>query len=723
MRAADLVVEVRDRNLKRVGQITAPFLNLKARVPWCGVGEWEASLPGNHPMVPYLADPGSGLIVTGPTGWLGDVPVDGVIFSGPTLAPARNRSAQQPDGSYLFKGVTDEILLADARAYPSPEVGDPSAQTRANDERTGSTESLLRQYVAYNIANGAIAESGPTSWAPAQRLAGMRSKFRLKGGSLNRGLTQTKSPRFQNLLELLREMVAFDPALGFRVRQNGAYIEFEIVAVADRRRVIRFDIENGTLTSEQAQTQGASLTRAIVGGQGEGTARTIITRTSPAAAADEALWGRVIETFVDQRDTDNVTELEQSGDEKIAEAAGGTSVKIIPADEHTMRYGDWREGDRVTAVIGGEEAESRVTETVLLANPDGVRIGAAIGNVTDFDPKDALTAKVEALDSRVGNLERASQIITADMLPSATTDAKGAIEIATNAEIDALVDATRAITPAGLGRVAVVTRAGTTDSAVDWNTLVTPGMYRIGGTAWGSNGPNAGGCSQRFGTLLVLVSGNSVTQAYFPRSTGGGNGFVPYVRTKWNASDWGAWSRFVPDSTDTVAGILRRATLAEVQARTVGDAALTPLTHAGAHGILHRASSVAQSIPSATWTARVFGTEVANIGGVAQYNAGGLLTALVDGVYKIDAATAWATVTSGITGRRLVRVRNIVADTIWDQNESPATNGWRNQVKSSFSRYLAAGTQFYVEVYQNSGAAIDSGAEPYENYVTIARLG
>ena len=421
MRVEDLTVEVRDRTLNRVGQITPAYLDLKARTKWCAVGEWTVTLPGEHPMVSHLSQPGSGLLVTGPEGVIvhppvGDEPplremVYGTLFSGPTRTPTRVRNQENPDGTYTFSGVTDEIVLAGALAFPDPSIADPQASSasRSNDTRTGGTESLMRQFVAYNVANGALAVSGATSWAPAGRLRGLRAKMRLQSVSGARGVSQQKSPRFQNLLELLQEMVAYDPALGFRVVQVGSVLEFQVIDSHDRTKFVRFDVENGTLMSEEVQASGPNLTDAIVAGQGEGTARTIIRRQSLDSIAAEEEWGVPFENFIDQRDIDVFAELQQSGDEALLEGAGGTAVKMVPADDTTMQVNvDWRQGDTVTTVVSGIETVARVTEVAYSATSTGVMAGAALGDVSGFTQKDAESSKVQSIDSRVSNLERAA---------------------------------------------------------------------------------------------------------------------------------------------------------------------------------------------------------------------------------------------------------------------------------------------------------------------------
>lgn len=589
MRVDDLTVEVRDRTLKRVGQVTPAYLDLKARTKWCGVGEWTVTLPGDHPMVSYLSEPGSGLLVTGPDGvvvhpptysdwreerrnlfpnpevlslsgfteassqntltyengaahytlagtmavgigvtgfsatpgtsyrllmrarsnrdltararirtnsgayltitpewqwfevttesgagtdtqtgflldsgaghiagdWIeidrvlialggdagnwfgGGDPGDlqrtrwigtengsesvyetrqmtrgswrettyGTLWSGPTRTPTRVRNQQNPDGTFTFSGVTDEVLLQGARAFPNPNIGDPqaSSQSRTNDTRTGTTESLLRAYVAWNISG----RGG--SQGPAERIRGLRKYLGLVGSNQNRGLTQQKSPRFQNLLELLQEIVAYDPSLGFRIVQVGSTLEFQVLDARDRRAFVRFDVENGTIVSEEVQTGGPIVTDAIVAGQGEGKDRTIVRRQTPEAIAAESEWGVVFEEFIDQRDTDDLGELQQSGDERLQEGQGGTAVKMVPSDDTTMQVNvDWRQGDVVTTVVSGQETVARVTEVAYSVTASGVMAGAALGDVSGFTQKDAESSKVQSIDSRVSNLERAS---------------------------------------------------------------------------------------------------------------------------------------------------------------------------------------------------------------------------------------------------------------------------------------------------------------------------
>src|SRR5690606_26494863 len=125
--------------------------------------------------------------------------------------------------------------------------------------------------------------------------------------------------RFQNLLEVLQEL-ASDTDLCFDVRQNlDDELEFITWERTDSSRDIRLDIQNDQLESIEYGVGAPGVTRVIVAGQGEGVDRLMIRRTSTSSVEAETLWGRVIERFVDARHIDDETELQQAGDDALAE--------------------------------------------------------------------------------------------------------------------------------------------------------------------------------------------------------------------------------------------------------------------------------------------------------------------------------------------------------------------------------------------------------------------
>ncbi|MEV4642777.1 siphovirus ReqiPepy6 Gp37-like family protein [Actinoplanes sp. NPDC049548] len=387
MKLDDITVEVRNRNLDRVGQIRPDELDLTIQDVFNNVGQWTLKLAAEHPLADVLRSPGSGIIVTGPTD---------VLLSGPVVEPRNEATATDPVGTVTIAGVTDAILLADALAYPDPAVGDPTAQKAPTDLRIGEVEALMHEFVNANIGPG----------APASRRTGLLGKLTM-GENGRRGPVTTKSARFTVLGTLLSEL-ASTANLGFRVVQRGNRLAFETYAVRDRTDLIRLDIFNSTLAGHKVAISPPGATRVLVGGSDEGVFRQFVVRTNTAAAQAEQDWGRRIEVFKDQRAADKVEELEQAGDEVLADQSfGAVAVQVVPMEDSAMPYGTaWRMGDRVAVVVEGQELASTVTSYTLKADADGFRLGAVLGDASGFDPQAALSKRVSSVEDRVSSLER-----------------------------------------------------------------------------------------------------------------------------------------------------------------------------------------------------------------------------------------------------------------------------------------------------------------------------
>jgi hypothetical protein len=384
MRLSDITVEVRNKALERVGLIRPEELVLDLEDVFNNVGTWRLTLASDHPQAAVLRTPGSGLIVTGP---------EDVLMSGPTTRPEHAATPTDPGGSTTFEGLSDSVALADVLALPEPSNPDLARQSAAHDTRTGPAEALLHAFVNANI--------GPA--APVvRRKAGL-----IMGTDEGRGAVVTKSARFPQLGELLAE-IAVVAGLGFRIVQRGHQLVFETYAVADRFREIRLDVRNGTLAGHRVAVTPPGVTRVLVAGQGELTARRFLQVTTTESLAAEAEWGRRIERFLDQRQTSDLAELQQAGDELLAEE-GRTAVVVqaVPPDDSSMEFGRaWGLGDRVGVVVEDQELTSTVTGMVLKASSAGFRVGALLGDPTGFDRQAAIAKRMTATEQRVSQLER-----------------------------------------------------------------------------------------------------------------------------------------------------------------------------------------------------------------------------------------------------------------------------------------------------------------------------
>jgi len=338
-------------------------------------------------LVEELWTPGSGIIIR----------VRNKHFlSGPTQTFSYEATKDDPLGTVVFVGADFNCIIYDANAWPVPSQAINLQTTASNDIRTAKAETLMRAYINANI--------GPS--APTDRKGYYATKL-VMGTDNGLGPTMTKSPRFTNLGTLSAEIGAFS-GITFEVQYRNEDLILVTRKGADRSAFVRFDLRNGNLASESIQVTPPTVTRAIVAGQEEGVNRQLLMRTSSASLAAEVSWRRKIEQFIDQRQTSDLTELNQAGDEAVT--AGGmstTGVKAVPTDTTNGVFAvDWDLGDMVSVVINGEETDTYITEVALISNSAGTGVGASIGDVTTFLEGTTLANQVSSIDNRVSNLER-----------------------------------------------------------------------------------------------------------------------------------------------------------------------------------------------------------------------------------------------------------------------------------------------------------------------------
>jgi hypothetical protein len=383
VRLQDITVEVRDKTLVRRGIIRPEELVLEFTDNFNNLGSWKLSLASEHPLCDTLRTPGSGIIITGP---------DDVLLSGPMVTSEFASTPTDPDGTVSFEGVSDTVCLADALAYPQPSNADAASQTEAHDIRSGAVETVMHAYVNANI--------GPS--APAAR----RKTGLIMGANGARGPIINQSARFPVLGNLLTE-IALLANLGFRVVQRGSNLVFETYAVTDRTAFVRLDVRNGTLSGQKVGISPPGVTRAIVAGQGDLTDRQFLEADTAESIAAEADWGRRIELFVDQRNTADWAELQQAGDEALADSGfTAVNVQVVPMEDSQARFGkEWGLGDALVVIVDDQELKSTVTGYVIKADRDGFMLGALLGDATGFDASAALNKRVTNTETRLSNLE------------------------------------------------------------------------------------------------------------------------------------------------------------------------------------------------------------------------------------------------------------------------------------------------------------------------------
>ena len=384
MRIDDLTVEVRNKSLERVGQLSgADLVGAEFILRHNEVGSWKVNLHATSDMADLLRTPGYGLIVTGP---------DGVIMSGPMLSASLVQTQDDAEGLWTITGVDDSVILAERLAYPDPAEADVTAQTEAYDVREDAVETVLKEYVDENLVTG-----------PATRQVDNLTVATDEG----RGSTVYGSARFDKLQDLFYGL-AQSGGVGYSIEQQGASLVFDVYEPVDRSGLIRFDIDNGRLTSADYAYSAPSVTRAIVGGAGEQEERLFFEGTLSQSTDAETVWGRRIESFVDSRTTQESADFTQVATEAlIDEGKTRVSMTVTPTDNTTMLFGsEWGLGDTITVTVRDIVATAVVYTVALSIQSDGVYLAAEVGTPMPVSYEAMLGKATLTQAKRIGEIER-----------------------------------------------------------------------------------------------------------------------------------------------------------------------------------------------------------------------------------------------------------------------------------------------------------------------------
>jgi hypothetical protein len=331
------------------------------------VASWSVTAPTQE-MTDALIIPGSGIVVER----------DGVVILSGSMTEINRYWSDQTD-HFIITGLSDDCVLFDRIVYPHP----TNFSLREYDVFTGKAETAMRHYVTGN----AIARTGFS--VPAISLAPS------DGG---RGATVTGRGRFQNLGELLQSLAVAGGEMNFSVVDR----KFDVSMPVDRSDEAVFSTETGNLASYEYAIRAPKSTDIVVGGGGEGTARTFGTGENLVA---RQRWGRRIEVFRDRRDTIDITEIEQTLREEMAEQAEENTVALRPIDVPGREYGtDYKINDLVTV----EGIEARVAEVRLTLDENGETIVPSVSSTSTIAAQSILRSfdAIRTLQRQVRDLQR-----------------------------------------------------------------------------------------------------------------------------------------------------------------------------------------------------------------------------------------------------------------------------------------------------------------------------
>lgn len=377
------IILVTDKNLSVVGDPLVNWTTLDVTLRFNEPGSGLFTVPGYPWVREQLAASRRVVVIR-----------DGVIIqSGPIEKWVYERSddgENAGDGMVTVNWADDLAWVAGRLAYPNPALT-PEAQTTDNWTYTGNAELGMHSLVNLNAGPGALV---------ARRVPSL-----VMGATTGAGSTiDIKAEFFEPVCDVLRRAALAGGGLGFRTRQVGTQIQFQVYAPPDVSGSVRFGFGLGNLKYIAYEVTAPTVTTAIVGGQGTGADRFVLQRTD---TTDEAAWGR-LEKLVSRPGSDPTAELQADGDEALAEGGETARLPSNVVDTPDQQYGiHYDLGSKVAVESWPGEQIVDIVQTVhLQAWPTaGEVVSATVGSqAASNDP--AWVKRLRDMDRRVGRLER-----------------------------------------------------------------------------------------------------------------------------------------------------------------------------------------------------------------------------------------------------------------------------------------------------------------------------
>ena len=216
------------------------------------------------------------------------------------------------------------------------------------------------------------------------------------------GSTVSVKSRFKPLLEEVQTAAKTGGITFSTVMDRDGNIRFQQSVPEDRSRYIRLSEENDALGDWSMERARPEVTKVLVAGQGEGDERTLI-----LMEGNENDWGTNRIVFKDQRQTDELDELEEAGLEELADNAETASISVDLVDTPSNRFGvDFHIGDLVTVQLAnGATIVDGVQEAELTYSSTGREGKLTVGPTGEELEGDKLVALVKDLRKRLRALE------------------------------------------------------------------------------------------------------------------------------------------------------------------------------------------------------------------------------------------------------------------------------------------------------------------------------
>lgn len=286
-----------------------------------------------------------------------------------------------------LSGILELGTLAWRITYPDPTRPEDS-QKAAYYTDTGAAGDVITSLLLRNIGPAALAaRRGPG--VVIDSAAGLGKKVSVK-------------TRFDSLLEQAGTLADQGGLALHACYGTDRKIHIGARAVTDRSRSLVLRQDRGTLGEWRASITAPEATTFIVGGQGEGADRMI--RSYALAATDT--WGVRVESFKDQRDAKDATELATAGQKLVDETTGSGAVTLTLNETIRALGRDFHLGDTLSADLGGVVFTDTLQAADIEWSDTGRKVTLTLGSGEDRDNKaPAWVRRVRKLNAALRNLE------------------------------------------------------------------------------------------------------------------------------------------------------------------------------------------------------------------------------------------------------------------------------------------------------------------------------
>ena len=374
---------VTDKNLVVLGDPLDGWTDLTCELRFNEPASGSVSIPA-RPEVEELLQPGNRLVVIR----------DGDIWcAGPLEEPqAFEWSVDgEQDPGFVKAAFSDDLArVAGYVTYPAPASTFASQVTATDNLRTitaTNAEVIIRTLINENCGPGALT---------ARRIEQLAL-----GALASVGTNTSISTRFEPLLDVCRT-VASAGGLGFRTRQSGDDILFEVYDPADLSATARFARDLGNLRSLSFTLAAPAATSELVMG-GDAGSRAYVEVASGAATP----WYRA-EKLLDQSGTTNANgELTQAGTAALVEDDPTVALSTVTVDTEDLQAGrDFQLGDRVSVVLPSGLEVADIVRTIRLdATPDGGEQVTSVVGSGDATTERRIVRQIQELARRLGRVE------------------------------------------------------------------------------------------------------------------------------------------------------------------------------------------------------------------------------------------------------------------------------------------------------------------------------